>query len=141
MYKLKTRLNNNSVENFLNLIEDIVRKRDCFSILKLMKKITGKKPKMWWSSIVGFWVYKYTYTSGHCWEWMITWFSPRKRALTIYIMPWYQDYSKFLEKLWKHKTWKSCLYLKSLEDINLNILEALISSWVNYMKNNYETDL
>jgi len=132
MSDLKTKKNSWSVKEFINKIEDNGKRKDAFQILDIMQKITWDKPKMWWASIVGFWEYRYVYASGREWDWMITGFSPRKTSLTLYIMPGFNEYDwsnkqkELLEKLWKHKTWKSCLYIKKLEDIDLQVLEQII---------------
>jgi len=87
MTELKTKLNNASVEKFLNSIDDKQKREDSFKILEMMKKITKEEPKMWGPSIVGFGSYHYKYESGHEGDMCIAGFSPRKQALTIYILP------------------------------------------------------
>ena len=138
--KLKTTKNNQSVTSFLNSIEDPALKRDCKELLKLFKKVTGLKPKMWGSSIVGFGTYIYHRSNGDEGEFMATGFSPRKSGPTLYIMPGYQDYSALMKKLGPHKLGKSCLYLKSLEGIDLKVLERLIKTGLKDLKKSHQTD-
>ncbi len=88
---------------------------------------------MWGSSIVGFGNYHYKYESGREGDWFLTGFSPRKQNLTLYIMPGFAQYDELMKKLGKHKTGKSCLYIKSLEDINLPTLKQLIQQSVKHM--------
>ncbi|MEQ8809109.1 MAG: DUF1801 domain-containing protein, partial [Imperialibacter sp.] len=98
-YELKTKVNDVSVEGFLDKVEDEKKRNDAFEVLKLMKEVTGEKPKMWGSSIVGFGTYRYKYASGQEGDWMITGFSPRKTSLTLYIMPGFGRYEELMQKL------------------------------------------
>jgi len=131
MAELKTKQNEQSVEDFLDGIADEKRRQDCFTVLELMKKLTEQEPKMWGASIVGFGNYKYKYKSGREGEWFVTGFSPRKQNLTLYIMSGFTRYDELLAKLGKHKTGKSCLHINKLEDVNLQILEEMIESSVS----------
>jgi hypothetical protein len=133
MAELKTRQNDQSVEKFLNGVADKKARQDCFTILEIMKQITKTEPKMWGSSIVGFGAYHYKYESGREGDWFLTGFSPRKQSLTLYIMAGFERYDELLQKLGKHKTGKSCLYIKSLDDINLATLKKLIQQSVKQM--------
>ena len=99
----------------------------------MMADITGEKPVMWGPSVVGFGSYHYKYASGREGDWMITGFSPRKQALTLYIMPGFDRYDDLMVKLGKYKTGKSCLYINKLEDVDKNILHELIAHSVKYM--------
>lgn len=130
MGELKTKLNDGSVEAFLNSVEDDKKKKDSYLILDLMKKITGQEPKMWGSSIVGFGSYHYKYASGQEGDWPITGFSPRKQNLTLYIMDGFDKYEDEMKKLGKYKTGKSCLYIRKIEDVNLAVLESIIEKSV-----------
>lgn len=131
MAELKTKETKASVAGFLNKISDEQRRKDCQTVLDLMQRATGKKPKMWGSSIVGFGRYKYRYASGHEGEWPIIGFSPRKNDLTLYIMPGFEELeSSLMAKLGKYKTGKSCLYLKKLDDVEIPVLKKLISKSV-----------
>ncbi len=138
-YELKTKINDASVVDFLNTVEDNQRREDCFKVLDIMERLSWSPAKMWWKAIVWFGTYTYKYASGHTWDWMITWFSPRKTALTLYIMPGYNFDDEIMSKLWKFKTGKSCLYLKKLSDVDMDVLEEIIDRWVKHMRANYET--
>jgi hypothetical protein len=130
MAELKTKKNDASVEDFLNGIEDEKRRQDCFAVLKLMKKITKQKPKMWGTGIVGFGDYHYKYKSGCEGDWFVTGFSSRKQNLTLYIMSGFAKYGELMSKLGKYKIGSSCLYIKRLEDINQDVLKELIEQSV-----------
>lgn len=134
MAELKTRPNDQSVENFLNRVENDTKREDSFSILELMKEETGDEPIMWGDSIVGFGKYSYKYTSGREAEWFLTGFSPRKQNLTLYIMNGFEGYDELLGKLGKHSTGKSCLYIKKLEDVDQEVLRDLVNKSVAHMK-------
>jgi hypothetical protein len=107
---------------------------DCRAIMGLMRKATGEDPKLWGASIVGYGRYAYTYDTGREGEWMITGFSPRKANLTLYIMMGFEDEAALMEKLGKHTTGKSCLYIKKLSDVDLRVLESLIVKGVRAME-------
>jgi hypothetical protein len=91
MAELKTKQNDQSVEAFLNGVPDEKKRQDCFTILEIMKQITGLEPKMWGTSIVGFGKYHYKYASGHEGDSFLTGFSPRKQNLTLYIMAGFDE--------------------------------------------------
>src|SRR5436190_16536273 len=118
MAEPKTKETDQSVAEFLDAIEDERRRRDCWTVAKLMRKATKAEPKMWGTSIVGFGRYAYTYASGHSGEWPIVGFSPRKNDLTLYVRLGTPGSSELLETLGKHKVGKGCLYLKKLEDVD-----------------------
>jgi len=134
MAELKTKLNKASVEKFLNSVKDEQKRQDSFKILEMMKKITKEDPKMWGPSIVGFGSYHYKYASGHEGDMCIAGFSPRKEALTIYILPGFEKYDSLMKKLGKYKTGKSCLYIKKLADVDIKVLTELIIQSVKYMQ-------
>ena len=126
MAELKTKATKASVAEFLRKIPDASRRRDCMTMRKLMERVTGSKPAMWGSSMVGFGTYHYVYASGREGDWFITGFSPRKQDLTIYTMCGLDESMDLLDKLGVFKRGKSCLYVKSLGDINLAILEKIL---------------
>jgi hypothetical protein len=132
--KPKTIKNEDSVSDFIAAIEDSQKRADSQAILDLMERLTGCKGEMWGPSIVGFGTYTYKYASGREGDWMLTGFSPRKQALTLYIMSGFKRYDDLLQKLGKHKTGKSCLYVKRLADLDMDVLEELISESVIWMK-------
>ena len=137
MAELKTRETDASVDAFLDGVANDKRRQDALVVLDMMARITGWPPKMWGGSIVGFGSYRYRYASGHGGEFFITGFSPRKQALTVYIMPGFSQYDALMSRLGKHKTGKSCLYVSKLEDIDLAILEELIRLSVAFMQEKY----
>lgn len=137
---IKTKENKKSVSDFIKSIKDEGLRQDSQTLLKLFKKATGKQPKMWGPSIIGFGKYVYHRSNGDEGEFMATGFSPRKSGPTLYIMPGYSDYSHILKKIGvKYKLGKSCLYLKNLEGVNLKELEKLIKMGLKDLKKSHET--
>ena len=134
MAELKTKVNDASVEDFLNTVEDRQKREDCFEILKMMKQVTKEKPKMWGTSIIGFGSYHYKGASGREGDWMLTGFSPRKQNLTLYLMGGFDLHKDLLKKLGKHKTSVGCLYIKKLDDVDKKVLKALVTESVKTMK-------
>ena len=137
MYKLKTRPTTGKVEAFLASLADGKRRNDCEQVAGLMQEITGEDPVMWGTSIIGFGSYHYRYASGHEGDFMITGVSPRKQALTLYIMEGFSRHADRMSKLGTYKTGKSCLYIKKLEDIDMDVLKQMIESSVAFMKEKY----
>lgn len=139
MAKLKTTPNDESVQVFLESVGNETKRENSFTVLELIKEITDEKAKMWGTSIVGFGSYHYKYESGREGDWFLVGFSPRKQNLTLYIMSGFSEYDALLNQLGKYKTGKSCLYVKKLADIDMDILKELVKQSVEYMKNTYET--
>ena len=132
--ELKTKVNNASVEGFLNSVKDEQTREDCFEILKMMKQVTKEEPKMWGTSIVGFGSYHYKGASGREGDWMLTGFSPRKQNLTLYLMHGFDVHKDLLNKLGKYKTSMGCLYVKKLDDVDKKVLKELVTASVKRMK-------
>lgn len=137
MAELKTKRNKRSVVEFLEQIEDEQKKRDAFLFLNLFKKVTQLEAALWGDAIIGFGTYHYVYASGREGDWMLTGFSPRKQKFSLYIMSGFSRFNDLLQKLGKHKTAKSCLYVNKWEDIDPLVLEELIKQSVSYMKEKY----
>jgi len=134
MAEPKTKMTEASVEAFINGIPDEKKRQDTFRVLELMKEVTGEEPRMWGESIVGLGSYRYRYASGREGDWMLVGFSPRKQNLTLYINSGFDRYQDLMSRLGKYKTGKSCLYIKKLEDIDLNVLKELVRESVDHMK-------
>jgi len=134
MAELKTQENDQSVDAFLQRVEDEKKRQDSYAVLEMMREATGAEPRMWGESIVGFGKYRYSYASGRQGDWMLVGFSPRKDNLTLYIMAGFDQYDALLAKLGKFKTGKSCLYLKKLEDVDRGVLRELVSQSVEHMR-------
>jgi len=128
MAEAKTKPTKASVSGFLSKVE-AARRKDCQEILKMMEEVTGEKPTMWGPSMVGFGSFHYRYASGHEGDCFITGFAPRKDSLSVYMTSGFDAFPE-MAKLGKFKTGKSCLYIKKLDDIDRNVLRALIKKSV-----------
>lgn len=126
MTQNKTQPTDASVREFVDSIADPVRRRDCQEVLSLMGSIADEAPRMWGSSIVGFGTYEYRYASGRAGTWFRAGFSPRKNALTLYLMLDLDAQQARLKRLGKHTRGKSCLYIRRLADIDRSVLGELI---------------
>ena len=133
MYELKTKINDASVEAFLNTITEEEKRSDSFAILDIMRDATGAEPKMWGSAIIGFGHRMYKYPDGREMDWFIIGFSPRKANFAFYIGG-LDDIEKELEKLGKHSTGKGCLYVKKLKDVDVKVLTAISKKGVKKLK-------
>lgn len=131
---VKTERNDASVADFLDAVEHPTRREDARAVCALMERVTGEKPAMWGTSIVGFGSYRYRYKSGRESEWMTVGFSPRKANLVLYIMSDFATHPALMAKLGKHKIGKSCLYLTRLADVDLAVLEQLIRESVAHVR-------
>lgn len=125
--ELKTKENEESVEDFISRIEAESIRQDCSKIIEMMQKATNSEPKMWGASIVGFGTQHLKYESGHELDWMKIGFSPRKQNLTLYLSLGKDWDENQMSKLGKYKTGKGCLYIKRLSEIDLEILEEMIN--------------
>ena len=138
MADIKTRVTDDSVEEFLESVEGETKKLDSLALLEMFRKVTKEPAKMWGNSMVGFGQYHYkSERSAQEGDWPLIAFSPRKANLTIYIMPGFANYRTLLEKLGKHKTSVGCLYIKKLADIDTGVLEKIIDLSYKDMKKQY----
>ncbi len=128
MTQNKTQPTGASVEDFITAITPDRRRKDAKTLNTLFSKLTGFKPQLWGPSIIGYGRYHYCYETGREGDFLATGFSPRRSALSIYILPGYQNYGEVLARLGKHKTGVSCLYINKLDDVNLDVLAALIQT-------------
>jgi Domain of unknown function (DU1801) len=129
----KTQATDADVCAFIAAVADPVRRADCQALRALMEQATGEKARMWGSAIVGFGAYRYEYASGRSGDWPVVAFSPRKNDLSVYIMPGFERFEPLMKKLGKHKTGKSCLYLKRLADTDPAVLQELVHASVAAM--------
>lgn len=139
MAENKTKPTSVSPTTFVSKIGSAQTRKDCRELVTLMREITGHSAKMWGSSIVGFDQYDYKYASGREGKSLLTGFSPRKQNLVLYLGPGL-DNKALMAKLGKHKAGKGCLYLKTLDDIDRQVLRALVAHSVAEMRRRYPRD-
>lgn len=135
-YEAKTKPSALSVAAFLEAV-DPLRQADAKALCAMMGEITGEPPVIWGPSMIGFGRYAYRYESGHSGVSMITGFSPRKAALSVYIMGSFPQRAALLSALGKHTAGKACLYIKRLADVDEDVLRQLIGASVAWMRETY----
>ena len=126
----KTKSTAASVTAHLDTIEDEARRKDAKALLKIYKDVTGEKPVMWGTAIVGFG--SYTSKSG---PWPLAAFAVRKSDLTLYVGATRQ--AERLKALGKHKVGGGCLYVKRLSDVDEGVLRAVIADGYAHTKAEY----
>ena len=130
----KTKPTETSVNYYLASLQPDRKRDDALAISTMMRRATGELPKMWGDSIIGFGDVHYKYDSGREGDWFLVGFAPRKANLVLYIMPGFKEYGSLMKKLGKHKTGKSCLYINKLADVDMKVLEQLVSKSAKFIK-------
>lgn len=133
MAEIKTRKTAASVADFIAAVPNATRRADAQAVVKLMQKVTGKKPKLWGPTIIGFDEYHYRYASGHEGDMCMLGFSPRGSALVLYVLCG-GDVDALLPQLGKHKRGKGCLYINRLADVDMKVLEELVRKAYAWMQ-------
>ena len=129
MGELKTLENDGSATDFIDAVQEETKRKDSYVLLDLYKRVTGLEPRMWGTSIIGFGKYHYkSERSTQEGDWPLAGFSPRKQNLTLYFLQGFDTLlAEPLAKLGKHKTSKSCLYINKLADVDMAVLEEVVS--------------
>lgn len=138
MAKLKTQFTAGDVEEFINNLDNEQKKKDSFELIELMEKASGEKAKMFGPTIIGFGQYHYKYASGHEGYAPLLGFSPRKAAISLYVTTGCDDQKQYLEGLGKYKMAKACIYIKKLDDINIEVLNKIMKESIDFVSNKYE---
>lgn len=141
MSENKTKPTAASVEDYIAARANEDQLADVKALKSILKRVTGKRPKMWGTSIVGYGTYRYTYESGRTGEMCVAGFAIRGRELVVYILGQGSEQKALLAKLGKHSMGKSCLYFKRLADLDAAVLEHLIVNSVKDIMRRYETDI
>lgn len=127
-----------SVTRFIASVPDKRRRAEARTMLKVLRAATGLRPRMWGPSIVGYGSYHYKYASGREGDCFVAGFSPRKAALTVYIMAGFKEFGPLLKKLGRHKKSVSCLYIPRLSEVDLDVLEEMIRRSVAITRKRYQ---
>lgn len=133
----KTKATGVSVDAFINAVADPKQRADAEKIRAMMERLSGEPAKMWGPSIVGFGSYHYRYDSGREGDMCRIGFSPRKGQTVLYLVDGFDGHAKLMAQLGKHKTGKSCLYVRKLADIDEAVLEALCARSLTFMADKY----
>jgi len=126
MAENKTVETDGDVDAFLAAVRPDARRRDALTLRALMERVTGRPARLWGPSIVGFGRYHYRYPSGREGEMAAVGFSPRKAALTVYLVDGLEAHADALARLGPHSVGAACLYLRRLDDVDLGVLEEMV---------------
>lgn len=140
MAVLKTQVTKASVPDFIAAIGEEEKRKDAKTLVKLFKEVTGEKPALWNNSAIGFGTFSYkSERSKQAGDWFMTGFAPRKAALTVYMMAGMKKHAGLLEKLGKFTvSGGSCIYIKRLSDVDLEVLKELVKASFAEMKAKYK---
>lgn len=137
MAKNKTTENNLSVEDYINNITDEKRQKDVIELVKIFEETAGFPPKMWGEAIIGFGSYHYKYESGHEGDAPLAGLSNRVAQISLYVYQDIEDKENLFSQLGKVKTAKACIYIKKLEDINIDVLKKIITNSIKTIQKIY----
>ncbi|RRJ61580.1 DUF1801 domain-containing protein [Paenibacillus oralis] len=140
MYELKTKENENSVIEFIENVGHPQKKEDAYRLLDIFTETTGFQAKMWGSSIIGFGSYHYKYASGHEGDAPLVGFSPRKAKISLYMATGDGAREELLASFGKHTAGKGCVYINKVDDIDINVLRALIKQSVEFLRKTYREE-
>ncbi len=139
--ELKTKATEVSVADYIAAAPDARRREEAAVIDAIHRRVTGMEPKMWGPSIIGYGSYSYKYDSGREGTMCRAGYSPRKAAMTVYLMGTYgnrqSEADALFARLGKYKTGKSCLYINKLADVDVEVLEGLVALSWQCMNANY----
>lgn len=136
MATLKTRPSDADVDTFLAGLDEN-RRADSRRLVELMQRASGEPPRLWGANMIGFGSYHYVYDSGREGDWFLCGFSPRKKEFSLYVMAGFDEFDALMQRLGKHRTGKSCLYVRKLDDIDMEVLEELLTRSVDSMRERY----
>lgn len=137
MAQNKTTETEKSVTEFIDNITDDTKRNDCFELIKIVKKLTKLEPKMWGPSIVGFGSHHYKYESGREGDSANFAFSPRASSIALYLSANFDNRTELLKQFGKHKADKGCVHIKTLAEIDKNVLTKMIANHINHINKLY----
>ncbi|WP_078544899.1 DUF1801 domain-containing protein [Litchfieldia alkalitelluris] len=137
MYELKTKENEASVIEFIEKVDSVKKREDAYKLLDIFTETTGFPAKMWGDSIIGFGSYHYKYASGHEGDAALVGFSPRKAKISLYFATGDTKREELLKDFGKHTTGKACVYINKIDDINVDVLKALINQSIHFLRETY----
>ena len=129
MAEPKTAPTDADVHEFLEAAATPRRREEGLKLAEVFREVTGAEPVMWGPTMVGYGSFRYISpanprTRGN---WYKTGFSPRKAQLTFYGLNDLPEAAEVLPKLGTYTQGVSCVYVKKLEDIDLDVLRRLIA--------------
>ncbi len=138
MAKVKTQFTADDVYAYIDDLDNDQKKKDSLALIELMEEATGEPAKMFGPSIIGFGQYHYKYATGHQGDAPLLGFSPRKAAISLYVFTGCEEHKHLLEGFGKFKMGKACIYIKKLDDINLDVLKNIIQESIAFISDKYE---
>ena len=138
MKKNKTAATEQSVSDFIVALKDESKRLDCIELIQLLKKQTKLEPKMWGPGIIGFGSHHYKYDSGREGDSPNIAFAPRASSIAIYLSGNFEEREELLKIFGKHKTDKGCVHIKTLADINKNVLMKMVANHIKYISQHYK---
>lgn len=120
-------MSHEDVEAFVAAVTPAKRRRDARTLLDLMGRVTGQPPVLH-GSIIGFGEYHYHYESGRKGSGPAAAFAPRKAATSVYLPDGIDTYADELGRIGPHSSGVGCLYLKDLEQNDLDVLERVVAA-------------
>jgi hypothetical protein len=137
LYELKTKETDNSVIEFIELVDSSKKREDAYKLLDIFTETSGFNAKMWGPSIIGFGSYHYKYASGHEGDAPLIGFSPRKAKISLYFATGDTKREELLKDFGKHTSGKSCVYINKVADIDVDVLKALIMQSIKFLQETY----
>ncbi len=138
MAKVKTQFTADDVYAYIDDLDNDQKKKDSLALIKLMEESTGEPAKMFGPSIIGFGQYHYKYATGHQGDAPLLGFSPRKAAISLYVFTGCEEHKHLLDGFGKFKMGKACIYIKKLDDINLDVLKNIMQESIAFISDKYE---
>ncbi|WP_128104568.1 MULTISPECIES: DUF1801 domain-containing protein [Paenibacillus] len=137
MVQPKTKETDGSVIEFIESVESPKKREDAYQLLDIFTETTGYEAKMWGPSIIGFGSYHYRYESGHEGDAPLVGFSPRKAKISLYFATGDTQREELLQDFGKHTTGKACVYINKVADIDVLVLQTLITQSVRFLQEKY----
>ncbi|MEW1980274.1 DUF1801 domain-containing protein [Citricoccus sp. NPDC079358] len=132
-YENKTKPTQTPVEEFIAHVEHPVRRADAQVLDEMFRRVTAEVPVMWGPTMVGYGSYHYEYESGHRGDALAVGFAPRKANQSLYGLLVQPEAPELLSRLGKHKVGKGCLYINTLADVDVQVLEELMQTGYRHM--------
>ncbi|MFJ5714489.1 DUF1801 domain-containing protein [Neobacillus sp. NPDC093127] len=136
-YQQKTKETDKSVVEFIESVENPKKREDAYKLIDIFSETTGFEAKMWGPSIIGFGSYHYKYDSGHEGDAPLVGFSPRKAKISLYFAPGDPKREDLLKEFGKHTTGKGCVYINKVADIDIAVLQSIITQSVQFLQAAY----
>ncbi|MFP4974399.1 DUF1801 domain-containing protein [Paenibacillus sp. CN-4] len=137
MYELKTKETENSIIEFIEMVDNLKKREDAYKLLDIFSETTGFPAKMWGPSIIGFGSYHYKYATGHEGDAPLVGFSPRKAKISLYFATGDTRREALLQEFGKHTAGKACVYINKVDDIRIDVLQQLIRESVQFLQEMY----